>query len=68
MPAWEYKLYSREEDELLTEEQLNKLGAHGFELVGILPIVKSVTIVGRTDTHHTVHYFFKRPKPAGGGA
>ena len=66
MPSWEYKVYSREEDQLLTEEQLDELGVHGFELVGILPIAKTVIVVGRTETHHTVHYFFKRRKPAGG--
>lgn len=66
MPAWEYKTVVREEDQLLTDEQLNKLGAYGLELVGILPITKQVTVVGRTDTHHTVHYYFKRPKAEGG--
>ena len=62
MPVWEYKTVVREEDQLLTDEQLNKLGAYGLELVAVLTFARAVTNVGRTDTHHTVHYFFKRPK------
>ncbi|HRU05197.1 MAG TPA: hypothetical protein P5137_05415 [Candidatus Brocadiia bacterium] len=68
MPVWEYKTISREEDQLLNDEQLNKLGAYGLELVGILPIARQETVVGRTQTRHTIHYFFKRPKAEGGGA
>jgi len=65
MTIWEYKTIAREEEQLLTDEQLNKLGEHGLELVGILPIVKEITVVGKTTTHHTIHYFFKRPKSSG---
>ena len=57
------EILAREENQLLTDEQLNKLGELGLELVGILPISHEVTEVGRTWTKHTVHYFFKRPKP-----
>ena len=64
MPTWEYRTITREQDEILTDEQLNKVGEHGLELVSILLIPKQVTVVGKTTVLHTVHYFFKRPKPA----
>ena len=62
MPAWEYKTVAREEDQLLTEEQLNKFGEHSYELVGLIAISGEVTVVGKTTIKHTVHYYFKRPK------
>jgi len=62
MPAWEYKVISREEGQLLTDEQLNKLGEHGLELIAVVPVAREVTEVGKTKTVQTVHYFFKRPK------
>ncbi len=62
MPQWEYKVVVREEEQVLTEEQLNKLGEHRLELLAVVPISKEVTIVGRTSRQNTVHYFFKRPK------
>ena len=67
MPVWEYKTVMREEEQLLTDEQLNKLGAYGLELVGILPITKQRTEIGKTQTYHTVHYYFKRAKGEGSG-
>jgi len=63
MQQWEYKTLAREEDQLLTDDQLNKLGEHGLELISILPIFHEVTEVGRTWKKHTVYYYFKRPKP-----
>jgi hypothetical protein len=66
MQPWEYKIVSRDEDQLLTDEQLNKLGEHGLELVGILPLARQVVVVGKATTVHTVHYFFKRPRKEGG--
>lgn len=62
MPQWEYKTLIREQDQLLTDDQLNKMGEHAMELIGVLPIAQEVTVVGRTRTVYTVHYFFKRPK------
>ena len=62
MAAWEYKTYIRGNGELLTEAQLNQLGAQGFELVGLLSVAEQVTVVGRHETHTKVHYFFKRAK------
>ena len=62
MAAWEYKTYAREYGELLTEAELNQLGAQGFELVSALTISEQVTVVGRHETHTKVHYFFKRAK------
>jgi hypothetical protein len=62
MAAWEYKTYARAYDGLLTEAELNQLGAQGFELVGALNISEQVTVVGRHETHTKIHYFFKRAK------
>ena len=63
MPPWEYKTIVRERDKLLTDEQLNKIGAYGFELVAVLTITEDITVVGRHETRTNVHYFFKRPRP-----
>ncbi len=64
MSAWEYKTVEREQEELLTEEQLNKLGASGYELISVLALTDEIIVVGRQQTHRSVHYFFKRPKAA----
>ncbi len=68
MPAWDYKTVVRPQGEMLSEEQLNLLGTHGFEMVGIVAVSEKVTIVGRQETHTQVHYFFKRPRPAAAAA
>ena len=60
---WEYKTLARAHAEMLTEEQLNQFGAHGFELVSVSIVAEDITIVGRHETKITAHYFFKRPKP-----
>ena len=65
MPVWEYKTVVREEDQLLSDEQLNKIGAHGLELVAVVPIAKQEVALGKTQLRHTTHYFFKRPKKDG---
>lgn len=62
MPVWEYRSVRRGEDQLLTDEQLNKMGAHGFELVSVLALREESMVVGRRETRTVVHYFFKRPK------
>ena len=62
MAAWEYKAVVRPYNELLTEAQLNELGAHGFELVNTFVMAETVTVVGRHETQSKVYYFFKRPK------
>ena len=62
MAAWEYKTYAREFGGLLTEAELNQLGAQGFELVSALIISEQVTVVGHHEMHTKVHYFFKRAK------
>jgi hypothetical protein len=59
MAAWEYKAVVRPYQDLLTEAELNALGAHGFELISTFVVQDTVTVVGRHETHHTVHYFFK---------
>jgi hypothetical protein len=65
MPAWEYKTVVRATGEMLSDEQLNLLGTHGFEMTGVVTVSEKVTIVGRQETHTQVHYFFKRPRAAG---
>jgi len=62
MAAWEYKTYVRGQGELLTEAELNQLGAQGFELVGLLSVSEQVTVVGRHEMRTKVHYFLKRAK------
>jgi hypothetical protein len=62
MAAWEYKAVVRPYNELLTEAQLNELGAHGFELINTFAITDTVTVLGRHEAQHKVHYFFKRQK------
>lgn len=62
MAAWEYKTYVRGHGELLTEAELNQLGAQGFELVSLLAVSEQVTVVGRHEVHTKVHYFFKRAR------
>lgn len=61
MPAWEYKTVARRADQPLTDEQLNKFGAAGLELVNVLAISEETTVIGRQVTRTTLHYFFKRP-------
>jgi hypothetical protein len=62
MAAWEYKAVVRPYHELLTEAQLNELGAHGFELINTFAVTETTTVVGRHETQHKVHYFFKHAK------
>ncbi|MGO8703652.1 MAG: hypothetical protein ACLQVA_07520 [Candidatus Brocadiia bacterium] len=62
MAAWEYKTAVKPYHELLTEAQLNELGAHGFELINSFVVTETATVVGRQETQHKVHYFFKRQK------
>ena len=64
MSVWEYKTIARGEDELLTDEQLNKIGALGLELVSVTPVTATEVVVGKTVTKHVLHYFFKRAKAA----
>jgi len=67
MPAWEYKITRRDQDNLLTEEQLNVLGKAGLELITVVPTPYEETIVGKVIRKTRFHYFFKRPvsaKPA----
>lgn len=62
MAAWEYKTVVRSYHELLTEPQLAELGAQGFELINAVAVADTVTVVGRHETQHKMHYFFKRQK------
>ena len=62
MAVWEYKTYMRGHGELLTEAELNQLGAQGYELVTLLSVAEQVTVVGRHEVHIKMHYFFKRAK------
>jgi hypothetical protein len=64
MPVWEYKTVRREEENALTEEELNALGGAGLELVSVAVTQRDVTIVGRTEKVSRLHYFFRRVKPA----
>lgn len=64
MQIWEYATTKRNEDQLLTDADLNKMGEHGYELVNVLGITEEATVVGRLEKRNVVHYFFKRPKPA----
>jgi hypothetical protein len=49
--VWEYKLLvrTRGQDELPSEEEMNALGAQGWELAGI------------ANQQKLVHFYFKRP-------
>ncbi len=62
MAIWEYITAVRAHDQLLTDEQLSKFGARGYELVSVLALTDEVTVVGHLEKHTNVHYFFKRPK------
>jgi len=62
MAAWEYKTLVKHSNELLTEAQMNQLGAQGFELVSVNFVAEQVTVVGRQEMRYNVHYFFKRSK------
>jgi hypothetical protein len=61
MAAWEYKAVVKPYNELLTEAQLNALGAQGFELINTFAVTDTITVLGRHETQHKAHYFFKRP-------
>jgi Domain of unknown function (DUF4177) len=37
-PAWEYKVISKSGEDLLCEDELNRLGADGWELVGVVSL------------------------------
>ena len=67
MAVWEYKSITRPYEEALTDDQLSKIGALGFELVNVLATVHQVTVVGRQEHQVKLHYFFKRPKSGKGG-
>ncbi len=62
MADWEYKVVVKPYSELLTEAQFNELGAHGFELINVFAVTDTATVVGRHETQHKVHYFFKHHK------
>jgi hypothetical protein len=62
MAVWEYKSISRPYAEALSDEQLSKIGALGFELVGVVPVSNEITVVGRQEQQVKLHYFFKRQK------
>jgi hypothetical protein len=62
MAVWEYKAAVKPYNELLTEAQLNELGAHGFELINAFAVTDTTIVLGRHETQHKVHYFFKRQK------
>lgn len=64
MPVWDYKMISRQSHEMLSEEQLNTMGANGFELLQVLNVSESMTVVGRRETVNKVYYFFKRVRAA----
>ena len=64
MPAWEYKTVVRSAQEMLSEEQLNAMGANGFDLLQVLHIAENLTVVGRHETMNKVYYFFRRARPA----
>lgn len=68
MTIWEYKTVKRKQDDMLTDEQLNLLGQHGFDLVSAVVMTEDQTIVGRHMTVQIVQYIFKRPKPAAAAA
>lgn len=63
MPAWVYKSISRPYNEMLTDEQMTKIGELGFELVQVLQIAQEVTVVGKQREVVTLHYIFKRHVP-----
>jgi len=50
--VWEYKLLvrTRDQEELPSEEEMNTLGAQGWELAGI------------ANQQKVVHFYFKRPR------
>ena len=62
MPAWEYKTVARKKDELMTDEEMNKFGAAGLELVAVVATEEEEMIVGRKERTHRFFYYFKRPK------
>ena len=62
MAAWEYKAAVKPYSEILTEAQLNEFGAHGFELINAFTVTDTMIVLGRHETQHKVHYFFKRQK------
>ncbi len=64
MPEWEYMTVVRDGDSMLTAEQLNKLGAKGYELVAVVPFTRQEMVVGKMQQRDVVHYFFKRSRPA----
>jgi hypothetical protein len=64
MPVWEYKTITRQGHEMLSDEQLNSMGANGFELLQVLNVTENIMVVGRRETLEKVHYFFKRARPA----
>ena len=62
MPVWEYKVTSRPSDNLLTEEQLNKLGEAGLELISVVTAAYEETVIGKVEQNIRFYYFFKKPK------
>ena len=65
MTRWEYQVVSRSEESALTEAQLDTLGAAGMELVSVVVTAHEMIVIGRPERKNTLHYFFKRPLPAG---
>ena len=49
-PRWEYREVIREAPDLVSEAELNALGAEGWELTGVAP------------AGHYVHYYLKRER------
>ena len=64
MPAWEYKVTTCDQDDMLTEEQLNVLGEAGLELITVVSTTYEEMVVGKVTQKNRFHYFFKRPKQA----
>lgn len=62
MPAWEYKTVVRTQDEQMTDEEMNKLGAAGMELVAVVTTAEEEVIVGRKEQKNRFYYYFKSPK------
>ena len=60
MAAWEYKIAVREEDNPLSEEELNALGMEGLELVNVAVTQREERVIGRLERRNRFYYFFKR--------
>ena len=65
MSTWEYKVTGRYEDDLLTEEQLNVLGAAGLELISVVVAQQEQVVIGRQERRNKFYYFFRQPRAGG---